>query len=92
MTLALAPFSSTHARSVRRQSSVRRPRQLLPPASLLLPPAPPPTRLSLLLSLSVLLKNLNCCRAAPIACCRHLCRARTRVREMVRKQGVAHTQ
>ena len=29
--------------------------------------------------------------AAPIACCRHLCRARTHMHEMVRRQGVAHT-
>ena len=71
IALPLAPIVSSPARFDLRQSSVRRPRQLLPPASLLLPPAPPPTRLSLLLSLSVLRKHLRCCRAAPIACCRH---------------------
>ena len=58
MTLSPTPLTSAHARFILRQSSVRRPRQLLPPASLLLPPAPPPTRLSLLLSLSVLRKHL----------------------------------
>ena len=60
MTLSLTPLSSAHARFILCQSSVR-PRQLLPPASLLLPPAPSTTRLSLLLSLSVLRKHLRCC-------------------------------
>jgi len=74
--------SSTPARVIRRQSSVK-PSHRLPltpvllpaalalllrdaatstrPASLLPPPAPSPSGLSLLLSLSVLRKHLRCC-------------------------------
>ena len=51
------------------------------PASQLLPPAPSPTRVSLLLSLGVLHKRLCCCIKYG-TCCRHLCSARTRMREI----------
>ena len=82
MTLSPTPLTSAHARFDRRQSSVR-PRQLLPPslaAAAARAVADPP-----------LSAALSPFAAAPIACCRHLCRARTRMCEMVRRQGVAHT-
>ena len=85
MTLALAPLSSAHARVILRQSSVR-PRQLLPPslaAAAARAVADPPLSAAL---------SQRPFAAAPIACCRHLCRARTRMREIVRRQGVTHTQ
>ena len=73
-TVSLTPVNSAHGRFDRRQSSVR-PRQLLPPASLLLPPAPSTTRLSLLLSLSVLHQNLRCCTHGMLQA--PVCRAHT---------------
>ena len=61
------------------------------PASLLPSPAPSPSGLSLLLSHTVLRKHFRCCThgmlQAPVS------RAHaTRMREMVREQGVARTQ
>ena len=81
--LSLTPLSSAHARVILCQSSVR-PRQLLPPslaAAAARAVADPP-----------LSAALSPFAAAPIACCRHLCRARTRMYEIVRRQGVTHTQ
>jgi NhaP-type Na+/H+ or K+/H+ antiporter len=46
--------------------------------------------LSAALSLSASCANTSA--VAPMACCRRLCRARTRIREIVRGQGVARTQ
>ena len=87
IALPLAPIVSSPARFDLRQSSVRRPRQLLPPASLLLPPAPPPSGLTHpadILSLSCS-RRPSVSRAAIDAT--PVCRERARMREIEGKRA-----